>query len=130
MTALILFLSLQCHPGFFEMEPEHGLWLVMDYYDIQYPEIVYAQAIIESGHFRSRRCIEDNNIFGLKRNGHYMRFDHWTESVMAYKLMVQSKYKGGDYYEFLERLGYAESEDYIDLLKLIVKQLKQEDEDF
>lgn len=129
MTTLLLFITLQCHPGFFDLPPEQGLLLVLDYYDVQYPEIVYAQAVIETGHFRSELCVKHNNLFGLKHGGHYMRFDHWTESVMAYKLMVQSKYRGGDYYEFLDSIGYAESPDYTDLVKLIIRQLNPEDYD-
>ena len=37
----------------------------------------------------------------------------WEESVKAYKDYVQYKYKGGNYYDFLNRIGYAEDGSYI-----------------
>ena len=50
-------------PEFFYKTPEEGLIEALDYYEIQYPEIVYAQALLETGHFKSSACINDNNLF-------------------------------------------------------------------
>lgn len=83
------------------------------------PEIVLKQALWESGHFTSRLAKEGCNIFGLynsKLNTYYY-FSHWLEAVLAYKKLVQSKYTGGDYYEFLEALPYATDENYTNKLK-------------
>ena len=90
---------------------------------IDYPEIVLAQALLETGHFESFSCRERNNLFGLtKRDGTYMTFPHWTYSVAAYKKYIQ-KYKEvpEDYYKYLERLGYAEDSAYIEKVKHIHK---------
>lgn len=81
---------------------------------IKFPHIVLAQAALETGHFSSRVCLEYNNLFGLRRpsNGEYYRFDRWEDSVKAYRDYVQYKYKGGNYYQFLDRIGYAEDKEY------------------
>lgn len=92
--------------------------------EIDYPEIVQAQAILETGHFKSNACTQKNNLFGLrKRDGGYMSFSHWTDAVAAYKKYIQ-KYDTipNDYYIYLQELGYAEDPEYITKVKQIVKQ--------
>lgn len=91
---------------------------------ILYPEIVLAQAILETGWFRSSLCRNRNNLFGLTnpRTGKYFEFGHWTESVRAYYTKVQYKYKGGDYLLWLRKIGYAEDPRYIHSLRRILEQ--------
>lgn len=105
--------------------PENDLIDVLDYYGVQHPDIVYAQAILETGYFNSRVYREYNNLFGLynSRTKDYYKFNHWTESVIAYLEYIQYKYKPpGDYYEFLDSIGYAEDEQYISKLRKIVNR--------
>lgn len=105
--------------------PEEDLIAVMDYYGVKHPEIVYAQAILETGHFRSKVYRECNNLFGLynSRTKSYYKFDHWSESVVAYLDFIQYKYKPpNDYYKFLDNIGYAEDPEYINKLKRIVNR--------
>ena len=99
-----------------------------EYYGVKNPSIVTAQAILESGNFRSRVFKEYNNPFGLYNNKkqEYYRFNHWTESIYAYIRMVEYKYDSGDYYEFLKELPYATDEDYIDKVKRIENNLKDD----
>lgn len=82
---------------------------------ILYPKIVLAQAILETGWFRSSVCLNKHNLFGLTnpRTGKYYEFNHWTESVRAYYTKVQYKYKGGNYLFWLDEIGYADNPDYI-----------------
>ena len=82
---------------------------------ILYPKIVLAQAILETGWFRSSVCLNKHNLFGLTnpRTGKYYEFNHWTESVRAYYTKVQYKYKGGNYLLWLDKIGYAEDPNYI-----------------
>ena len=95
------------------------------YYDIKYPEIVVAQAILETGFFRSENCLKGNNLFGLYNSNtqKFYTFNHWTESVKAYKDKVQYRYKSGDYYTWLQDIGYAEDPMYISKVKHIEKKL-------
>ena len=92
---------------------------------MSHPRIVIAQALLETGYFTSRVCLENNNLFGLRRpkDGGYYEFDNWEESVKAYRDYVQYKYKGGDYYQFLQRIGYAEDPDYVTKVRQIARTL-------
>ena len=89
---------------------------------ILYPKIVLAQAILETGWFRSSVCLNKHNLFGLTnpRTGKYYEFNHWTESVRAYYTKVQYKYKSGNYLLWLDEIGYSENSNYI---KTIIKVL-------
>lgn len=110
-------------PPFMNKSPKEGLWEALEYYGIHHKEIVYAQAILETGHFKSGGCTRDNNLFGLKGGKGYYKYKHWSESVIAYKEKIQSRYKPGeDYYHFLTRIHYAGHPDYNRIVKQIVKK--------
>ena len=92
---------------------------------IQHPKIVLAQAILETGWFRSPLCRNRHNLFGLTnpKTGKYYEFNHWTESVRAYYTKVQYKYKGGNYLLWLHKIGYAEDPRYVREVMKVVSQL-------
>ncbi len=98
---------------------------VIEKYGISHSRIVIAQALLETGYFTSRVCLECNNLFGLRRpkDGSYYQFDSWEESVKAYRDYVQYKYKGGSYLVFLKKLGYAEDPNYVVKVAQIAKTL-------
>ena len=101
-----------------------NLYAALKKHGIKYPKIVLAQAILETGRFRSRVCNEYNNLFGLRHSKGYYSFDHWEESVIAYKNKVQYKRRDGEgYYSFLKRIGYASAPDYINKVREIASQL-------
>lgn len=113
-------------PDFF-LYDEPTIELVMDaciYYDIKFPEIVTAQSILETGNYRSEICKNKNNLFGLynSRKKEYYSFEHWTESVKAYHNLIQYRYKDGDYYEWLDKIGYAEDSIYVIKVKEVVQR--------
>lgn len=94
--------------------------------DIQWPKIVLNQAIWETGHFKCEDCSLDyNNLFGMRTNScitssnpyGYIHYNTWQESVKAYAVWQKKWYKGGDYFEFLKEIGYAQDSLYIDKLK-------------
>ena len=101
-----------------------NLYAALKKHGIKYPKIVLAQAILETGSFRSRVCNEYNNLFGLRHSNGYYVFDHWEESVIAYKNKVQYKHRDNEnYYAFLKRIGYASAKDYVRRVREIVSQL-------
>ena len=98
---------------------------VLEQYHVKYPKIVIAQSLLETGYYTSRVCWECKNLFGLRRpsDGSYYKFDRWEDSVKAYRDYVQYKYKGGDYLQFLNRIGYAEDKSYVLKVRQIAKTL-------
>ena len=101
-----------------------NLYAALQRHGIKYPKIVLAQALLETGNFRSRLCREGNNLFGLRHSKGYYNFDHWEESVIAYRDWVQYKHRDGEgYYAFLKRIGYASAKDYIYKVRKIADRL-------
>lgn len=92
---------------------------------IRHPKIVLAQAILETGWFRSPLCRNRHNLFGLTnpKTGKYYEFNHWMESVRAYYTKVQYKYTGGSYLLWLHKIGYAEDPRYVREVMKVVSQL-------
>ena len=89
--------------------------------DVKHPLIVLKQVIWETGHLKCKNCsLDSQNIFGYGWNGRtYHKYNHWIESIKAYKIYQLKYYKGGDYYQFLEDVGYAESQAYCNNLRSI-----------
>jgi uncharacterized FlgJ-related protein len=106
---------------------EENLMIVIKRFGIRFPDIVIAQAKLETGHFTSKSFTKHNNLFGMKvpksrltvatgESFGHARYDHWTYSVMDYALF-QSTFarkirtrKG--YMRYLSR-NYAEDESYV-----------------
>jgi murein DD-endopeptidase MepM/ murein hydrolase activator NlpD len=101
-----------------------NLYAALKKHGIKFPKIVLAQAILETGNFKSRLCKEQNNLFGLRHSKGYYSFDHWEESVIAYRDWVQYKHrKGEEYYTFLRRINYASSRNYVYKVREIAENL-------
>ena len=57
------------------------------------------------------------------KNGRYYEFEHWSESVIAYKNYIQSEYKSdSSYYRFLESINYAQDPTYVNKVKQIAER--------
>ena len=102
--------------------------------DIKHPKIVLAQAILETGWFRSPFCRNRHNLFGLTnpKTGKYYEFNHWMESLRAYYTKVQYRYSQKnrinssdvDYLKWLRDIGYAEDPRYVrELIKVMQNYL-------
>jgi len=117
-------------------------WKNIDYwinhFNIKEKIIVKGQIILECGwELNSRKVRQDNNLFGMKKaenrittcdyiiNGH-AGYSTFMRSIKDYFLWQEQNYKGGDYYKFLERAGYANDSSYIYKLRLIVNKLKKD----
>lgn len=106
--------------------------------NIKYPEVVYAQAIIESGNFTSKQFKKDNNLFGMQKarcritlsldsKGNYAKFNTWRESVIDYGFYQSQfikKIKSRD--DYINYLGnnYAKSSIYKDVIEKTVNRIK------
>lgn len=85
-------------------------------YEIEHPKIVFSQVMIETGHLKSQGARIDNNLFGFTKKSGHIKFCSWEESVVYYKEWQDRKYNGGNYYVFLEKVGYATDSLYISKL--------------
>lgn len=106
--------------------------------NIRYPEVVFAQAVIESGNFTSKKFKKDNNLFGMKKaksrvtlalesNGSYAIFNTWRESVIDYALyqsMFVRKIKSRDAYIRHLADSYATSSNYSSHLIQVINEVK------
>jgi len=101
---------------------------------IKYPNIVMAQAQIETGGFTSKIFKENNNLFGMKLSfnrpstAKMAQYDHayytnWKESVYDYALYsacyLKNIHTEGEYLEYL-RQNYAEDPNYVNKIKNII----------
>jgi hypothetical protein len=101
---------------------------------IRFQRIVLAQAKLESGRFKSRIFIQNNNLFGMKlakkrktlaidkKNNHAM-YKSWIDSVHDFKLW-QDAYCSDiknekEYLLYLENV-YSENSEYVKILKRMI----------
>ena len=87
---------------------------------VKHADIVLRQAILETGWFKCTSCsLSKNNIFGFWYKKKYIEFEDWRECISYYKRWQDRHYQGGDYYEFLKRVGFATNTAYVQRLKSI-----------
>lgn len=115
------------HPYYLTSEVnEEVLYKTLKHYDFPSPAIITAQAVLESGNFKSRLCTEKNNLFGLynSRTMSYFQFDSWISCVFGYKKYILNKYKPEEnYYLFLKRIKYAEDSLYCSKVKKLESEI-------
>lgn len=103
--------------------------------NVKFPHIVMAQSIIETGRWRSKVFLENNNLFGMKEANrrvstskgtqlNHAYYNHWRESVYDYAF-YQCRYLSNintedEYYQYLDG-SYAEAGDYIQVIKKTVE---------
>jgi len=112
--------------------------------NVLHPDIVYAQALIETGSFTSRIFREHNNLFGMhyatkrpklqasyfyadyhrKKWHRVAHYNHWYDAVLDYKLYQEYYdslgYDMSNYYSFMRKVGYSASKQYTKSLEKIV----------
>ncbi len=85
---------------------------------VLFPDIVLAQSVKETGWYKCTNCcLDGNNLFGFYWKKKYKSWNTWKESVKYYADWQKRHYKGGDYFEFLKKVGYASDPRYIQDLK-------------
>ena len=98
--------------------------------NIKHPDVVLKQAKIESGNFKSKVFLENNNMFGFKKvfkrantqvdtNRGYAVYDSWQECVIDYALYQTYSAKNLSREEYIIFLGkhYAEDPNYENLIR-------------
>ena len=108
--------------------------------NFRYPEIVLAQATLESGNFTSDIFKENNNLFGMKlprlrateatgENRGHATFETWDDSVDDYALYYADqglrRLNENKYYEYLKQ-HYAEDPNYVTKVKRLATKFKAE----
>lgn len=107
---------------------------------IKYADVVLAQAILESGHFKSKIAKHNNNLFGMRmpkkrettavgtRYG-YARYLSWEDSVEDYKMWQDYLFKRhpnmtkDQFKRYLNKL-YSTSSNYIGKINTIINKNK------
>lgn len=104
---------------------------------IRFSDIVYAQAVLETGGFKSTIFLESNNLFGMRlacsrpttalsaSRGHAL-YDSWMMSTIDYALFQSAFLRNiktsEDYLDYLSR-NYAEDPSYVSKLRKIISKL-------
>ena len=119
---------------------KQALWKEINQAGIQYPDLVFAQALLESGDLKSTITRLNKNVFGMKlpsirsttaigqKRGHAL-FTHWTESVKDYKLYQEFVFKKKNitsrkaYIRYLNKV-YSEVNDYSKRLSRVLLEHK------
>lgn len=102
--------------------------------NFKFPYIVFAQAKLETGNFKSQIFVENNNLFGMKeakkrittaegtQYGHAY-YESWTKSLFDYGFYFErnlSSFKSEeDYFSFLSKY-YAEDPNYVSKLRSLI----------
>jgi len=109
--------------------------------NIKFPHVVLAQAILETGHFKSEVFAVNHNLFGMKQarirpttalgtNIGHAYYNDWKESVYDYALYQAAYLKNAktedQYFEYLGS-NYAEAQHYVRALKRIIRKNKLEE---
>lgn len=105
--------------------------------NVKYYDIVYAQALIETGRFTSKIFKHGNNLFGMKvasqrpttaigeYKGH-AKYESWQESVMDYALFqaaYMKKCKTREQYLQYLKENYAEDPGYVEKVRQIASKI-------
>jgi len=83
---------------------------------VKHVNIVLAQSVLETGHYKSKLTRTHNNLFGFRTKNGYLKFNSWADCCAYYKRWQDRHYKTSkysNYYIFLRKIGYAEDPNYI-----------------
>lgn len=119
---------------------KESLWKELLEQNVQYPEIVFAQAMLESGNLKSTLCVKYNNLFGMKMPkkrltlaksttaSGFASFKTWEDAVADYKLYQEainiSKYNTAQSYLSHLNKRYSTTVSYSSKVKAIIAKNK------
>ena len=139
LTLIALSISLEVGSASFTRRAEmpfspSNMIATMEEVGIVYPDIVMAQARIETAHFTSKVFRENNNLFGMRlprqrsttaigEQYNHAEYTSWRQSVVDYKLWqdkVLTKVKSRRAYLRYLHKNYAENKQYVNLIKKMI----------
>ena len=105
----------------------------------KHKDIVIAQAILETGWFKSKNCVNNNNLFGMRQvytrtttsdtviNG-YSHYPNWKQSVIDYFILQSTRENiiptsRTQYFHYLDKVYSEVGRNYSDQLKDLIKRL-------
>ena len=105
----------------------------------KHKDIIIAQAILESGWFKSKNCINNNNLFGMRQvytrtttadtviNG-YSHYPNWKQSVIDYFILQSTRESivpsnRTAYFHYLDKVYSEDGRSYSNQLKALIKRL-------
>ena len=108
----------------------------------KHKDIIVAQAILETGWFKSKNCVNNNNLFGMRRaytrmttsdttlNG-YAHYANWRMSVIDYYLLQSTRENiiptsRAQYFHYLDKTYSEVGRNYSDQLKDILSRINLE----
>ena len=106
--------------------------------NFKFPYIVYAQALLETGEFKSKMFVENHNLFGMKEankrintargtQNEHAYYNNWENSLIDYALYSATYlYSLDNEDDYLNYLGqyYAEDQQYVSKLKEVIVREK------
>ena len=108
-----------------EVAFEDSVYQYILFLNIKHPEVVFKQAKIESGNFKSKVFKENNNIFGIKQvfkrpntqigiNRGYGVYEDWKSCLLDYALLQTWSYKNLTLEQYIKALdnSYATDPEY------------------
>lgn len=111
----------------------------------KHKDIIVAQAVLETGWFKSNHCVNNNNLFGMKRcysrmttadsviDG-YSHYPNWRMSVVDYYLLQSTresiiKSDRASYFNYLDKVYSEVGHEYSRQLKDIIARLDLDNDD-
>lgn len=105
-----------------------------DSLQIRHGYVVWAQARLESGNFKSTMYQTKHNCLGIydSKRHEYARFEDWLDCLKAYRDRVQYRHKDlnatdEEYVQWLMKIGYAAGKSYDEKVLEIMYQEKRKD---
>ena len=127
-----------------EIEAPDELILIryLDSLGVMYPDIVYAQIMLETGRLTSLVYKSNNNLFGMRTirnrittsigsNMGYAVYNNWRESILdytIYQLLYLKDKARAEYLDYLNRV-YAKDPNYVEKINLISKEYEEKKKD-
>lgn len=111
---------------------KENFFIVCDELGLVHSDVIYAQALLESGHFTSGWYKTHNNFLGLWNSykSEPYSFPHWSDCLRGYRDYIQYRYDEemgttDEYLMFLDELGYAEDPEYDSKVRRMLEYIER-----